>query len=56
MGVWPCGRVGVCFGGGMSDAIGSKNTYAIGSKNTCKTISTEFFDWIRQLEFSAEKS
>ena len=32
--VWPCGCV---FGGGMSDAIGSKNT--------CKTFSTEFFDW-----------
>ena len=32
--VWPCGCV---FGGGMSDAIGSKNP--------CKTFSTEFFDW-----------
>ena len=32
--VWPCGCVFVC---GMSDAIGSKNT--------CKTFSTEFFDW-----------
>ena len=32
--VWPCGCV---FGGEMSDAIGSKNT--------CKTFSTEFFDW-----------
>ena len=32
--VWPCGCV---FGGGMGDAIGSKNT--------CKTFSTEFFDW-----------
>ena len=32
--VWPCGCV---FGGGMSDAIGSKNT--------CKTFATEFFDW-----------
>ena len=32
--VWPCGCV---FGGGMNDAIGSKNT--------CKTFSTEFFDW-----------
>ena len=32
--VWPCGCV---FGDGMSDAIGSKNT--------CKTFSTEFFDW-----------
>ena len=41
---------------------------AIGSKNTCKTFSTEFFDWriqpkkssffywIRQSEFSVEKS
>ena len=35
--MWPCGRVGVCFGGGMSDAIGPENT--------CKTFSTEFFDW-----------
>ena len=34
MAVWPCGCV---FGGGMNDAIGSKNT--------CKTFSTEFFDW-----------
>ena len=34
--VWPCGCV---FGGGMSDAIGSKNT--------CKTFSTEFLDWIQ---------
>ena len=42
MGVWPCGRVGV-FGGGMSDAIGSNNTY--------KT-----FDWIRQSDFSVEKN
>ena len=33
MAVWPCGCV---FGGGMSDAIGSKNTR--------KTLSTEFFD------------
>ena len=32
--VWPCGCV---FGGGVGDAIGSKNT--------CKTFSTEFFDW-----------
>ena len=32
--VWPCGCV---FGGGMGDAIGSKNT--------CKFFSTEFFDW-----------
>ena len=32
--VWPCGSG---FGGGMNDAIGSKNT--------CKTFSTEFFDW-----------
>ena len=48
MGVWPCGRVGVCLGGRMGDAIGSKNT--------CKTFSTEFFDWIRQSEFSVEKS
>ena len=31
---WPCGCV---FGGGMNDAIGSKNM--------CKTLSTEFFDW-----------
>ena len=31
--VWPCGCV---FGGGMGDAIGSKNT--------CKTFSTEIFD------------
>ena len=37
--VWPCGCV---FGGGMSDAIGSKNT--------CKTFSTEFFDWRIQSE------
>ena len=44
--VWPCGRVGV-FGGGMNDTIGFKNT--------CKTFSTEFFDWIRQSEFSVEK-
>ena len=42
--VWPCGCV---FGGGMNDAIGSENT--------CKTFSTEFFDWIRQSEFSVEK-
>ena len=34
MAVWPCGCV---FGGGMSDAIGSKNT--------CTTFATEFFDW-----------
>ena len=34
MGVWPCG---CAFGGGMGDAIGSKNT--------CKPFSTEFFDW-----------
>ena len=37
---WPCGRVAVwvcLFGGGTSDAIGSKNT--------CKTFSTEFFAW-----------
>ena len=45
MAVWPCGCV---FGGGMSDAIGSKNT--------CKTFLTEFFDWIRQSEFVVEKS
>ena len=32
--VWPCGCV---FGGGMNDAIGWKKT--------CRTISTEFFDW-----------
>ena len=32
--VWPCGCV---FDGRMGDAIGSKNT--------CKTFSTEFFDW-----------
>ena len=32
--VWPCGCV---FGSGMNDAIGSKST--------CKTFSTEFFDW-----------
>ena len=32
--VWPCGCV---FGGGMGDAIGSINT--------CKTFSTDFFDW-----------
>ena len=32
--VWPCGCV---FGGGMGDVIGSKHT--------CKTLSTEFFDW-----------
>ena len=32
--VWPCGCV---FGGGMADAIGSKNV--------CKTFSTKFFDW-----------
>ena len=31
--VWPCGCV---FGGGMGNAIGSKNT--------CETFSTEFFD------------
>ena len=33
-----CGRVAVwvCNGGGMNDAIGSKNT--------CKTFSIEFFD------------
>ena len=43
--VWPCGCV---FGGGTSDAIGSKNT--------CKTFSTEFFDWIRQSELSVEKN
>ena len=43
--VWPCGCV---YGGGMNDAIGSKNT--------CKTFSTEFLDWIRQSEFSVEKS
>ena len=55
--VWQCGCV---FGGGMSDAIGSENT--------CKTFSTEFFDWriqsknveffdwIRQSEFSVEKN
>ena len=43
--VWPCGCVS---GGGMNDAIGSKNT--------CKTFSTEFFDWIRQSEFPVEKS
>ena len=42
--VWPCGCV---FGGGTNDAIGSKNT--------CKTFSTEFFDWTRQSEFSVEK-
>ena len=38
--VWPCGRVAVwvCFWwwGGYD---------AIDSKNTCKTFSTEFFDW-----------
>ena len=56
--VWPCGCV---FGGGMGDAIGSKNT--------CKTFSTEFFDWriqsknstfstgsASQSEFSIEKT
>ena len=55
--VWPCGCV---FGGGMNGAIGSKNT--------CKTFSTElfdwshpvekvgFFDWIRQSQFSVEKA
>ena len=32
--VWSCGCV---FGGGMNDAIGSKNT--------CETFSTELFDW-----------
>ena len=37
MGVWPCGRVGVS-GGGMNDAIGSKNTY--------KPFLTRFFDCI----------
>ena len=40
--VWVCGCVVVwvcvwCFGGGMCDAIASKNT--------CKTFSTKFFDW-----------
>ena len=45
MAVWPCGCV---FDSGMSDAIGSKKT--------CKTFSTEFFDWIRQSQFSVEKS
>ena len=44
MGVWPCGCVGV-FGGGMNDAIGSKNT--------CKTFSTEFFDWRIQTKKSS---
>ena len=42
--VWPCGCV---FGGGMNDAIGSKNT--------CETFSTEFFDWrvqSKKLSFS----
>ena len=39
--VWPCGCV---FGGGMSDAIGSK---------TCKTFSTEIFDWRIQLKKSS---
>ena len=43
--VWPCGCV---FGDGMGDAIGLKNT--------CKTFSTEFFDWIRQSELSVKKS
>ena len=50
--VWPCWCL---FGGGMGDAIGSKNT--------CKTCSTEFFDWIvsfsdwiRQSEFSVKKA
>ena len=43
--VWPCGCV---VGGGMGDAIGSKNT--------CITFSTEFFDWRIQSEFSVEKS
>ena len=32
--VWPCGCV---FGGGINDAIGSKNT--------CKTFWTKFFEW-----------
>ena len=45
MGVWACGCV---FCGGMSDAMGSK------IKD--KTFSTEFFEWIRQSEFSVEKS
>ena len=43
--VWACGCV---FGGAMNDATGLKNT--------CKTFSTEFFDWIRQSDFSVEKS
>ena len=34
--VWVCGHMRV-FCGGMSDAMGSKNS--------CKTFSTEFFDW-----------
>ena len=40
--VWPCGCV---FGGGMGDAIGSKNT--------CKFFSTEFFDWRDPVEKSS---
>ena len=40
--VWPCGCV---FGGGMNDAIGSKNR--------CKTFSTEFFDSRIQLKKSS---
>ena len=42
--VWPCGCV---FGGGMGDAIASKNTR--------KTFLTEFSDWIRQSELSVKK-
>ena len=42
--VWPCGCV---FCGGMSDAIGSKNTG--------KTFSTEFFDWIRSRNSQSKK-
>ena len=43
--VWPCGCV---FGGGMSDAIGSKNT--------CKTFSNELFDWRIQSKKSSSST
>ena len=39
---------GCVFGGGVSHAIGSKNTCG-------KAFSTEFFDWIRQSEVSVKR-
>ena len=59
MGVWPCGRVGVSLVVGWAMRSVQKTRvklFRLGFSTGGSGRKSQFFDWIRQSEFSVEKA